>query len=369
MSGTITVSMEEQAQPILRMIDHAQGNSPILSDEILDISHKASDTSLLLETRMEAFEDLIASEVGDTLFTRARNIERETGLRQIYMKFEGGNPSGTQKDRIAFAQVEDALRRGYDSICFATCGNYGVAVSFAAHLAGIRCIIYIPENYHSSREKEMKNLGGTIIREGRDYEESVAVSSRFAREQDYYDANPGGMNTTLQLKAYGQIAYEIYDELRDAPAAVAVPVSNGTTLTGIYRGFQQLYRRGKTSRIPRIIAGSSSRMNPIVSSYKKGLDRCEDLDPAGIKESSINEPLINWHSIDGDMALQAIHQSQGWATDGSDRKMAFYSGFIKKNEGLSVLPASTAGLIALQDYHKKNTLPGDRYVVVLTGRR
>ena len=353
----------------LKMIDNAQGQPPSISNEITDFKFDASDSSLDLDIRLETFGDIIASEVGDTLLSRARNIEREIGIRQIYMKFEGGNPSGTQKDRIAFAQVEDALRRGYDTICFATCGNYGVAVSFAAQLAGLKCCIYIPVNYHSSRENEMIRLGGVITKKGKDYEESVLLSSQNALEQDYYDANPGGLNTTLQIKAYGEIAFEIYDELRDAPAAVAIPVSNGTTLCGIYRGFEQLYRRGKTSRIPRIIAGSSSYKNPIISSFKKGLISCEDLEPSIIRESSVNEPLINWHSIDGNMALTAIYNSSGWASDGSDRKMIYYSNFIKKNEGLSVLPASTAGLIALTELHNKSALPGDRYVVLLTGRK
>ncbi len=353
----------------MKLIDSARGNLSRIGDEIRDESLDASDSTLDIDSRLEIYEDIIASEVGDTLLARARNIERELGLRQIYLKFEGGNPSGTQKDRIAFAQVEDALRRGYDTICFATCGNYGVAVSFAARLAGIRCIIFIPETYHSQREGEMSKLGGTIIKKGQDYEESVELSSRYAMDNDCYDANPGGLNTMIQLRAYGEIAFEIYDELRDAPAAVAVPVSNGTCLAGIHRGFVKLYRRGKTSRIPRMIAGSSSHMNPIITSFKKGLESCEDLDPSAIKESSINEPLINWHSIDGDLALKALTSTDGWARDGSDRKMLYYSGFIKKNEGLSVLPASTAGLIALRDYHNKHTLPGDRYVVILTGRR
>lgn len=361
--------MNDQPNEPFRMVDNAQGQISSIVKEVSSGNQEASDTRLDLDTRLELFEDIIASEVGDTLLSRARNIEREIGLRQIYFKFEGGNPSGTQKDRIAFTQVEDALRRGFDTICFATCGNYGVAVAFAASLAGLKCCIYIPVSYHSSREKEMVTLGAMIIRKGQDYEESVALSSLYAQEHDLYDANPGGTNTVLQLKAYGEIAVEIYDELRDAPAAVAVPVSNGTCLAGIYRGFQQLYRRGKTSRIPKMIAGSSSKKNPIVSSFIQGLDSCMDLEPSKIKESTVNEPLINWHSIDGDLALNAILSTEGWASDGSDRKMIYYSNFIKKNEGLSVLPASTAGLIALTSFHNKNALPGDRYVVVLTGRR
>jgi len=74
-------------------------------------------------------------------------MEREVGLRQLYLKFEGGNPTGTQKDRIAFAQAMDALRRGFDAMTVATCGNYGAAVAMAASFAGLRCYIYLPEGY------------------------------------------------------------------------------------------------------------------------------------------------------------------------------------------------------------------------------
>lgn len=361
--------MIEENELIHPMADIAHGNLKQVSDEIMDLSNASSDIDISLNERLEAFEDIIASEVGDTVLIRARNIEREIGLRQIFLKFEGGNPSGTQKDRIAFAQVLDALRLGFNTICFATCGNYGVAIAFAANLAGIKSCIFVPESYHSPREVEMMKWGGEIIKAGKDYEEAIGISSSHALQHKFYDANPGGVNTNLQLRAYSEIAYEIFDELRDAPAAVAIPVSNGTTLTGIYRGFQQLYRRGKTSRIPKIIGGSSSYKNPITVSFKKGLLSCEDLEPAMIRESLINEPLINWHSIDGTDALDAIYDSKGWASDSSDRKMSYYSNFIKKNEGLSVLPASTAGLISLIDFHNKASLPGDRYVIVLTGRK
>jgi threonine synthase len=197
----------------------------------------------------------------------------------------------------------------------------------------------------------------------------VYVSGEDARNNEFYDANPGGSNTLTQLQAYGQIAYEIYDELRDAPLAVAAPVSNGTTLAGIYRGFLSLYRRGKTSRMPRVVAGSSFRKNPIVQAYLNNSESCEDLNPGKIRQTSVNEPLINWHSIDGDHALEAIRQTGGWAADASDKAMRKYTSLIRQKEGLQVLPASTAGLIALMTHHKKKPLSSDRFVVVLTGRK
>jgi len=351
------------------LIDGANGEASAVVREVADQRKISSDPDLPLTQRLEAYEDIFDSEVGDTTLVRARNIEREVGLRQIYLKFEGGNPTGTQKDRIAFAQAMDALRRGYDTITVATCGNYGVAVALAASFAGIRCRIFIPQNFHTNRIQEMLDLSAEISRVPGDYEKAVTISSDLAQKEDYYDANPGGGNTLTQLHAYGQIAYEIYDELRDAPLAVAAPVSNGTTLAGIYRGFLSLYRRGKTSRMPHIVAGSSFRKNPIVYAFLKNMSSCTDLNPAKIHETQINEPLINWHSIDGDHTLDGIHQTGGWAADASDKAMRTYAGLIRQKEGLQVLPASTAGLIALMSQHQKAPLPNDRYVVVLTGRK
>lgn len=354
---------------VLSLLDGASSQFPLIAPELELQRLVAADKNRILGQRLEAFEDIIDSEIGDTNLTRARNIEREFGLRQIYLKFEGSTPTGTQKDRIAFAQVMDALRRGYDTVTVATCGNYGAAISLAASIAGLNCEIYIPEKYHTSRIKEIENTGAKIIRVPGDYEDAVKVSQKIADEKEYYDANAGGENTMLQLKAYGEIAYEIYDELRDAPAVVALPVSNGTTLAGIYKGFVSLYRRGKTSKIPKIVAGSAFGKNPIVQAFLKNSPTCEDLIPEKIHETAINEPLINWRSIDGDYALQAIRTTGGWACYVSDKNMIIHAKVLREKEGLSVLPASTAGLIALLERHKKEPLPNDRYVVVLTGRK
>lgn len=354
---------------IFPILDGASSQYPAIAPELNQQREIAADKTRPLEERLEAFEDIIDSEIGDTNMTRARNIEREVSIRQIYLKFEGNTPTGTQKDRIAFTQVLDALRRGYEAITVATCGNYGAAISLAATLAGIECIIVIPETYHTNRVKEITDTKADILRVPGTYENAVEYSQKLAQEKEYYDANAGGFNTPIQFKAYGEIAREIYDDLRDAPAAVCFPVSNGTTLAGVYRGFVSLYRRGKTTRIPRMVAGSSFGKNPIVQAYLKGQSTCEDLLPEKIHETVVNEPLINWRSIDGDYALEAIRTTDGWAAYASDKAMLGYARLIREKEGLNVLPASTAGLIALLDRHSKNVLPQDRYVVILTGRK
>ena len=351
------------------LLDGAASTAQGIAPELETQKRTAADRSRRLDERLEAFEDIMESEVGDTVLSRARNLEREMGLRQVYLKFEGGNPTGTQKDRIAFAQAMDALRRGFDAITVATCGNYGAAIGLAASMAGLDCLVYIPETYHTKRVQEMASAGARIVRVPGDYEAAVQASQERAERDEMYDANPGGANTNIQLRAYGEIAYEIYDELRDAPAAVAVPVSNGTTLAGIHRGFQSLFRRGKISRIPLMVGGSSYGKNPVIRAFTRNRPSCEDLEPARIRETSVNEPLINWHSIDGDLALESIRSTAGWAADASDKAMVSYARLLREREGLSVLPASTAGLIVLVDRHRRDPLPGDRYVAILTGRR
>jgi len=351
------------------LLDGATAFEPAIAPELELQRHVAADHERSIEERLEAFEDIFDSEIGDTGLTRARNIEREVALRQIFLKFDGGNPTGTQKDRIAFAQAQDAMRRGFEGMTIATCGNYGAAVALAASLAGLKCVVFIPQDYHTKRIQEMTRNGADIVRVPGTYEDAVLVSKQHAEAEELYDANPGSANTALQLQAYGEIAKEIYDDLRDAPAVVAVPVSNGTTLAGIYRGFVSLYRRGKTSRVPRMVAGSSFGKNPIIQAYLKGAERCEDLSPDVIHETAVNEPLVNWHSADGNLALDAIHASGGWAAYATDRGMLTYARLIREREGLSVLPASTAGLIALLEHHRREPLPSDRYVVILTGRR
>jgi threonine synthase len=339
-----------------------------ITNDVLNLSKMVKDKSLSIIDRLESYEDIISLEVGDSKLSRARGLEREYNIRQLYLKYEGDNPTGTQKDRIAFAQVHDALRHGKKTIALATCGNYGVAVAFASYLAGLQCKVFIPESYHTERIAEIENLEAEIIRLPGTYEDVVNASSKISSGEMWYDANPGGQNTLMQLMAYSEIAKEIYDQLRDAPKYLACPTSNGTLLAGIYRGFVTLFKRGKTSRIPIFVAGSSANKNPIISSFKQGLLNCVDINPASIKETIINEPLINWHSFDGDEALYALNNTNGYAAHISDRKMKLMSSFLQKKEGFRILPASAAGLIALLEIHEKEPLINDRFVAILTAK-
>jgi len=108
--------------------------------------------------------------------------------------------------------------------------------------------------------------------------------------------------------------------------------------------------------------------NPIIKSFKLKNKVVLDLSPDEIRESKINEPLTNWHSYDGQEALDAIYESNGFADYASDAKMINFSRILREEQGLNALPASTSTLAVLSSLkHADVTLKGT-YVAVITGR-
>lgn len=307
--------------------------------------------------------------IGNTIFTRSRNIEKLLGFSKLFLKFEGGNPTGTMKDRASYACLKLAESQGYDKLAIASCGNFGASfVGLAPHF-GIEAHVFIPEGYHTPRISEMRARGGVINRASGTYEEVVEYSGREAVRRGWFNANPGvEAITRVSMEAYSTISHEIYDRLGYAPNAVAVPVGNGTTLAGIHEGFAELMRKRETERVPAMIGASTPGGNPVMECFLEGERSIRDIDPSGITETEYNEPLVSWRSLDGQEAINALWESGGWAAYVSDEKMLEFSEILAQEEGLWVLPASASALVALAEYASKRG-EGGAYVAVLTGRK
>ena len=309
--------------------------------------------------------------IGDTLFARLKNMEKLLDFSKFYIKFEAGNPTGTMKDRASYATLRNAKEKEYTTIAVASCGNFGASIVKLSQIFEIEPHVYIPESYHSPRIAEMQRLGGIIHRAPGTYEELVELSGKEAEEKGWYNGNPGTEeNSRVSFEAYESIAYEIFDELEYAPDAVSVSTSNGTCFTGIFRGFRKLFRQGKTDKIPVMIAASTTGGNPIVSSFNAGKKKIVDLSPDSIVETPENEPIVNWKSLDGQDALDALWESEGYACGVSDEIMIAFSNLLEKEEGLSVLPASAASVAAMSEYVKERATPKSKcFVSVLTSRK
>ncbi|MFX1513953.1 MAG: pyridoxal-phosphate dependent enzyme [Promethearchaeota archaeon] len=355
------------------MRDYSIDNSEKLPSDLTDqttLDKTIAKTSLKIQngTKHKSWTRI----AGKTTFTESRNLAQLIPCERLFLKFEGNNPTGTQKDRIAFLLAENAKIMAYTGITTATCGNFGAALAYAACTFQIpKCEIYLPKGYHVPKSRldiihrynaEVRYIEGT-------YEDAVEYSSLIAKSNNWYDANPGSNGVSqLSLDAYAEISLEIFRELRKAPDYVLCPVGNGTTLAGIYLGFKKLFYENKIKKIPRVVACSTRRGNPIIKSYKLHSKGILVLNPEEITETKINEPLTNWKALDGQEALDAIYESQGFGEYASETQMLKFAKFLKEEEGLNVHPASASTLAVLAGITKNNVPIKGTYVAILTGR-
>ncbi len=297
-------------------------------------------------------------------------MEKLLDYDNLYLKFEAGNPSGTMKDRAAFVCLKEAKRLNYKELVIGSCGNFGAAFVRLAPLFGVKPHVYIPDHYHTPRIIEMERQGGIIHRAKGTYEEVVALSSEEAKRKGWFDANPGTEpGKTLSIEAYATLSFEIFEKLGCAPDAVATPVGNGTTLAGLHHGFKMLKKEGKISKLPAMIAVGTPGGNPVVKCVLEKRKKIIQLRPEEVVETELNEPMVSWICLDGQEALDAVWESNGYATYVKDSEMLSMSNNLLKEEGLSVLPASAASLVAIQNYVKEKRIKkGLNLVALLTAR-
>ena len=299
-----------------------------------------------------------------TPLVRSRVLGRFLGVdgMPLYLKWEGANPTGTHKDRAALLHARRAVELGFLAVTAGTCGNYGVALAHYARVFGLKAVVFVPKGYENSRVGEMVERGAEVVLVDGRYEDAVEASVEAAEAYGWYDANPGGRNGGLSLEAYSAVAEEIVAELGDAPYAVAVPVGNGTTLAGLYRGFLRAYKEGRATAVPKLVAATTSHANELASLWFG-----EKLEPERVVETWVNEPLVALKALDAEPALEALRATGGRVYAFEDEEMVEAALLVRALEGLPALPASASAILALERLAREEGVEGP-LVAVVTGR-
>lgn len=277
-----------------------------------------------------------------TPLMHAPRLGKLFGLQNLFIKWEGANASGSQKDRISLAHLQAALDQGYRAVVAATCGNYGRSLSLLAVRYNIVPHIFLPSSYLRNRLESIVRFGGKVTFCQGSYEDAVEESNRFAATNGFWNASPGA-HPEIEYLAYESIAQEILLQLGGAaPAIISAPASNGVTVAGLAQGFQK--------QMPCIVAGTTTGGNPILSAFHEQSPFCRNLTPQSLQETEINSPLVNWNALAGNDALKAIYKSKGTIHGVSDAALSGMADLLLRTEGICALPAATAGLCALLGY-------------------
>ncbi|WP_331769689.1 pyridoxal-phosphate dependent enzyme (plasmid) [Embleya sp. NBC_00888] len=275
---------------------------------------------------------------------------------RVFLKDETRYASGSHKEPAARAVVARAVAEGHDRIVVGSCGSYGRAMATACAAAGLRSTVVLPAEWGDGGAAAA-TAGADIRLVHGGYEDAVDESHRLAHTLGALDGNVDGPCKDAILEGHGHVVHALHRELGGAPAALWIPVGNGTTIVAAHR-------QARLLAWPLALhAVGSPGNNPIVTSWPGPYRTLASHD---VVTTEHNEPLVNWHALHGPDALTAIADSGGAAHAADDDELLAAQALLGRH-GLHPTAAGSAALAGLLS-HAKTTAVSGNHIVLLTGR-
>jgi threonine synthase len=291
---------------------------------------------------------------GGTPLIESRSIGVDLGLRSLHFKFEGLNPTGSFKDRGMVVAVAKALESGSRAIICASTGNTSASAAAYGARFGLRTVVVVPAGKIAlGKLVQAQVFGATVLIIEGNFDEALRSVRQLA------DTHPVTLvNSVNPYRIEGQktAAFEIVDELGDAPDILAIPVGNAGNITAYWRGFREYREAGRATQLPRMVGGQAEGAAPLVLGMPVA-------DPQTFATAiRIGNPA-SWAS-----AVAARDESEGLIDSVTDLEIATAQRDLAGVEGIFCEPASAASLAVLRKAVKDGAVArGSRVVCVLTG--
>jgi threonine synthase len=291
---------------------------------------------------------------GSTPLVPSRNIARALGLKHLYFKYEGLNPTGSFKDRGMVVAVAKALEGGNRVFMCASTGNTSASMAAYAARTGARAIVVVP-----SGEIALNKLSQALMYGAKVVALKANFDSALQTVRDLTSNYPVAlMNSVNPDRIQGQktAAFEIVDALGDAPDYVVLPVGNAGNITAYWKGFREYHAAGRASVLPHMIGAQADGAAPIVHGHPVA-------NPKTVASAiRIGNPA-SWEG-----ATSARDESGGMIAAVTDTEILSAQVRLASSEGLFAEPASAAPLALLFRLVRDGKIDRDSTtVVVLTG--
>jgi len=301
---------------------------------------------------------------GGTPLYRCDRLGRELGVRELYVKYEGANPTGSFKDRGMTVGVTRALEFGVKTVACASTGNTSASLAAYAAKAGLRCLVLLPSKKVAlGKLAQAAIYGAEIVSIRGNFDEALSMVKRLCTERkDIYL-----MNSVNPFRPQGQktTGFEIADQLGwNPPDRVIVPMGNCANIWAIYKGFYEYERVGMIDRVPMMTGIQAEGSMPIVEAIKKGLDRFRPVK----NPETIATAIRIGNPVNGPKAIRAIKKTGGTAESVSDDEIVSAQRDLARLEGIGVEPSSAATIAGLRRLIEQGVVGRDeRVVCVATG--
>lgn len=308
-------------------------------------------------------EDHIAEmlRIGWTPLVKSHNLAKVLGLKELYIKDDGLNPSGSSKDRASGVAVLKAIEAGAKVISCSSTGN--AASSCACHAAhmGLPAVIFVPKRAPIGKLTQISLYGATLVVVDGDYKAAFKFSKDAINKYGWYNRN-AAINPFM-VEGKKTVSLEIAEQLNFKPTDwVVVSVGDGCTVGGVYKGFNELFKLGLIKKVPRILGVQSTGCEPFVVASKnhEPLKECD--------ENTIADSIAVGIPRNPIKALRAIEYSKGAWISVPDEQIIEAMSLLGKHEGIFGEPAGVTGVAGLRKALEEGIISKDESVtIIVTG--
>jgi len=302
--------------------------------------------------------DRPALSIGGTPLYTVNRLRTYLGLRDLWLKDDSRNPSASLKDRASIIAV---MRAEGKTVACASTGNAASSLAVQAAAVGLPCYIFVPHNAPRAKIVQLLMCGAIVFAVKGSYDDAFDLCIEACNTFGWYNRNTGYNPYLVEGKK--TVGLEIAEQLDwQIPDSVLVPTGDGCIISGVYRGFEDLYRLGMIERIPRMIAVQAEGSPAIVRALEgDGIVRPF---PAQTVADGISVGLPR----NGAMAVKVIRESGGFGITISDEEILAAEKELARLTGVFAEPsgaASYAGLLRLLSEGRIER--NERVVLLVTG--
>jgi threonine synthase len=280
---------------------------------------------------------------GDTPLLHQKRLGQALGMRQVFVKDESLNPTGTFKARGLSAAVSKAKEFGVTRVIIPTAGNAGGAMAAYASRGGMQASIFMPNDTPIANIEESEMYGAEVTLVDGVISDAAKFANEKAKAEGWFDLST--FKEPYRCEGKKIMGYELGESFGWVlPDVIIYPTGGGTGLVGMWKAFEEMEALGwlETNKRPRMVAVQAEGCAPVIKAFEGGKDKCEFWSGAQTKASGLRVPK----SFADRIILKDLRESQGTALAVSDaeidqaqKKWAVLEGVFPAPEGAATLAA------------------------------
>jgi threonine synthase len=285
------------------------------------------------------------TEPGFTRLIKADNLARELGLKTLWIKDDSGNPTHSFKDRVVAVALAAARELGLKVLACPSTGNLANAVAAASARAGIKSVVFIPEDLERPKILTTAVYAGKLIAVRGTYDDVNRLASEIAGEEDDW----AFVNVNVRpyyAEGSKTLGFEVAEQLGwRLPGQVVIPVASGSQLTKIDKGFTEFGRLGVVDQSAyRVFGAQAAGCSPVATAFREGHDVVRPVRPDTIAKS-----LAIGNPADGPYVLDVVRRTGGAVESVTDEEVREGILLLARTEGVF---AETAGGVTVATLKK-----------------